>query len=46
MYNFGLIPAKKDTTAVFNFSNTGETPLVITGVKTSCVPYQNTLKVL
>jgi hypothetical protein len=35
-YDFGKIPANKDATATFNFSNTGKSPLVISEVKTSC----------
>ncbi|MDO5981570.1 DUF1573 domain-containing protein [Flavivirga spongiicola] len=36
LFDFGEIPAKKNATAIFEFSNTGENPLVITDVKTSC----------
>ncbi len=35
-YNFGEIPQKKAVSVDFTFSNTGDTPLVITEVKTSC----------
>lgn len=36
IHDFGEIPAKKDAIAIFNFSNSGGSPLVITEVKTSC----------
>ncbi len=36
LHDFGEIPANKNATAIFNFSNSGERPLVISEVKTSC----------
>lgn len=35
-HNFGEIPQKKSVSIDFEFTNTGDTPLVITNVKTSC----------
>jgi hypothetical protein len=35
-YDFGKIPAEKSVSTVFEFSNTGESPLLIKGVTTSC----------
>lgn len=34
--NFGEIPADKNTSVVFNFTNVGKKPLLIKSVKTSC----------
>ncbi|AUC24022.1 hypothetical protein BTO15_07535 [Polaribacter sejongensis] len=36
LYDFGVIPSKKEATAIFNFSNTGENPIVIKDVKATC----------
>ena len=36
IHNFGNIPAKKEVTTIFIFENTGEHPLLISDVKTSC----------
>ena len=36
MYDFGEIPQKKAVSVDFTFKNTGDAPLVITEVKTSC----------
>ncbi len=35
-YDFAEIPQGKPVTTVFNYSNTGEFPLVISNVQTSC----------
>lgn len=36
VHNFGDLPSGKSVSAVFEFSNTGENPLLIKDVKTSC----------
>ena len=36
VYDFGEIPQKKAVSIDFSFTNTGDAPLVITDVKTSC----------
>ncbi len=35
-YNFGKIPSNKPATVDFNFTNIGDTPLIITNVETTC----------
>ncbi|WP_281299295.1 DUF1573 domain-containing protein [Flavobacterium limnophilum] len=35
-HNFGMIPEGKSVTVLFKFSNTGESPLLIKEVNTSC----------
>lgn len=35
-YNFGKLTYKKEAEYIFEFTNPGETPLVISAVKTSC----------
>ena len=35
-YNFGTLQYKKEKEQVFEFTNPGKTPLIITSVKTSC----------
>ena len=35
-YNFGKIPSNKPATIDFNFTNIGDTPLIITNVETTC----------
>ena len=35
-HDFGTIPYKKEATHLFEFTNPGKTPLIISDVKTSC----------
>ncbi|MFW6272383.1 MAG: DUF1573 domain-containing protein [bacterium] len=35
-HNFGTLQYKKETEHIFEFTNPGKTPLIITSVKTSC----------
>lgn len=36
MYDFGKIPLNKPSTYIFNFTNIGDTPLIISKVETTC----------